>query len=335
MGNFPQNSKASEAFNNVAKKLSKDYVFGELTEGVIMFKKFDDGYALFTGDATNEEELAKFIKTESIPLMDEIGPENYQRYYESKLPLAFFFWNDKEAHKEKVGPMVEEALKQYRDKVNAVYIDANTYGSHAERLNIEKGKWPALVIHDHQKDLKYAFSGKDFTKDAVSAFFDSFAKGSLKPKYKSEPVPAKNDGPVMEVVHENFVKIVGDNKKDVLLEVYAPWCGFCKKLEPLYKEIAEAYKAAKGGDKVVLAKMDATKNDLPKEYGFKIEGFPTIVLYKANTYDKSTGAKEAIFYEGDNSKADIVKFITENAHNKVAVTVESPKEAEGEDKEDL
>ncbi|XP_057760633.1 protein disulfide isomerase-like 1-3 [Arachis stenosperma] len=44
----------------------------------------------------------------------------------------------------------------------------------------------------------------------------------------------KNDGDVKIVVGDNFDDIVLDESKDVLLEVYAPWCGHCQALEPTY-----------------------------------------------------------------------------------------------------
>lgn len=45
--------------------------------------------------------------------------------------------------------------------------------------------------------------------------------------YKSEPIPtgaAAKDGDVVVVVGKNFEEVCLDPKKDVLLEVYAPWC---------------------------------------------------------------------------------------------------------------
>ena len=48
--------------------------------------------------------------------------------------------------------------------------------------------------------------------------------------------------------------------KFVLLEAYAPWCGHCKKLEPIYTELAEKFAS---NPNVVIAKMDATENEHP------------------------------------------------------------------------
>jgi protein disulfide-isomerase A1 len=295
-----------------------------------MFKKYDEGYVTFKGDLTSEEEVTKFIRKESIPLMDEIGPENYMRYYENKTPLAFLFWSDKKAHRTDIGSKVEEALKAYRGKLNAVYINAETYGGHADRLNVDK-KWPALVIHDIENDLKYPFTGKEFSKELISSFFEDFTKGVLAPKTKSEPEPEKNDGPVIQIVNTSFEKIVGDKSKDVLVEYYTEWCGYCKKLAPTYEKIAASFAKAKGGDKVVIAKFNPTNNDIPTEYkkNFQLEGFPTLVLYKANSGNEK-GIKPALVFEGDNSEAEIIKFLNENLSNKVTVDVPESEPAKDE-----
>ena len=65
------------------------------------------------------------------------------------------------------------------------------------------------------------------------------------------------------VVGENFEAIVNDPTKDVLIEFYAPWCGHCKSLEPKYKELGEKLAGVKD---IVIAKMDATANDVPPPY---------------------------------------------------------------------
>lgn len=79
------------------------------------------------------------------------------------------------------------------------------------------------------------------------------------------------------VVARSFEQEVMQTDKDVLLEFYAPWCGHCKSLEPVYKKLAKHL--AKSNPDVVVAKMDATANDVHP--GFKVEGFPTIFFVKA------------------------------------------------------
>lgn len=60
-------------------------------------------------------------------------------------------------------------------------------------------------------------------------------------------------------------------------------------------------------DKVVIAKMDATENDVPPEGNLSIQGFPTIVLYKAKDN------KLVQFEGGDRSLGSLVSFLNKNA----------------------
>jgi len=122
--------------------------------------------------------------------------------------------------------------------------------------------------------------------------------GKLEPYIKSEPIPVPNDDDVKVVVAKNYEQIVNDPTKDVLLEAYAPWCGHCKKLEPIFSELA---KKLKSHDSLVIAKIDATANDLPPDLGVK--GFPTIFFFPANN------KQNPIKHEGAREVKDFIKFL--------------------------
>ena len=128
-----------------------------------------------------------------------------------------------------------------------------------------------------------------------------YLPGNLKPKLKSQR-PPKKQGQVAVIVGDTFDKIVMDPKKDVLIEFYAPWCGHCKKLVPVYKELAKKYKKNKN---LIIAKIDATGNESPEQ--FAVSGYPTIYFAPAN--DKSNPKK----YSGANDVEGLTKFIEENA----------------------
>jgi thiol-disulfide isomerase/thioredoxin len=61
----------------------------------------------------------------------------------------------------------------------------------------------------------------------------------LKAHLKSEATPASNDVPVKIITGNTWDEIVGDSSKDVLVKYYAPWCGHCKTLAPLWTELGE------------------------------------------------------------------------------------------------
>ena len=126
--------------------------------------------------------------------------------------------------------------------------------------------------------------------------------GDVKHKVKSQSIPKKSSGPVTVVVGKTFDKIVLDNHKDVLIELYAPQCVLCKQLEPVYHDLAKRFKDVEG---LVIAKMDATENDSPDPY--LPREYPTI-------YFAPAGKKMSpINYDGVRSLKDLEKFIRDHA----------------------
>ncbi|PSC76638.1 disulfide isomerase [Micractinium conductrix] len=74
---------------------------------------------------------------------------------------------------------------------------------------------------------------------------------------------------------DNFAS-AHSGKKAALIEFYAPWCGHCKSLVPVYQQLGEAIAAdPKLKNRVLIAKVDA---DAHRELGekFDVRGFPTL-----------------------------------------------------------
>uniref|UniRef100_A0A8P4KSX9 protein disulfide-isomerase n=1 Tax=Dicentrarchus labrax TaxID=13489 RepID=A0A8P4KSX9_DICLA len=77
---------------------------------------------------------------------------------------------------------------------------------------------------------------------------------------------------------------------------YAPWCGYCKKLEPVWHDVGAELKSS--GSPVRVGKMDATAySGMASEFG--VRGYPTIKLLKGDL---------AYNYKGPRTKDDIVEF---------------------------
>ncbi|CAA2997682.1 disulfide isomerase-like 1-4 [Olea europaea subsp. europaea] len=148
---------------------------------------------------------------------------------------------------------------------------------------------------------KFVFDG-EVTFEKIKAFGEDFLEDKLKPFYKSDPIPESNDGDVKTVVGNNFDEIVLDESKDVLLEIYAPWCGHCQALEPTYNKLA---KHLRGVESLVIAKMDGTTNEHPRA---KADGFPTILFFPAG--NKSS---DPVTVDADRTVVSFYKFLKRHA----------------------
>ena len=93
-----------------------------------------------------------------------------------------------------------------------------------------------IISQKNEEIIKYVYDGK-FESDQILQWVDKFISGSVKPVYKSQEIPEKNDGPVKILVSKNFNEIVYESEKDVLIEFYAPWCQHCQKVRLYNKKI--------------------------------------------------------------------------------------------------
>jgi thioredoxin 1 len=71
----------------------------------------------------------------------------------------------------------------------------------------------------------------------------------------------------------NFTEIIKQSKP-VLVDFYAAWCGPCKMMEPILKEVKDAV-----GTSAVILKINVDNNqNLAAQY--QVRGVPTLLLFK-------------------------------------------------------
>ncbi|KAI4501762.1 hypothetical protein M0802_003097 [Mischocyttarus mexicanus] len=121
---------------------------------------------------------------------------------------------------------------------------------------------------------------------------------------------AKDSKDVIELTDENFDKLVLNSEDMWLVEFYAPWCGHCKNLAPIWASAATELKG-----KVKLGALDATVHTI-KASQYKIVGYPTIKYFSLGKKD----ADSVQDYDGGRTSTDIVNW----ALDKLAENVPAP-----------
>ncbi|OBS64550.1 hypothetical protein A6R68_06901 [Neotoma lepida] len=259
---------------------------------------------------TEVSAIKDYVVKHALPLVGHRKTSNDGKRY-TKRPLVVVYYSvdfsfDYRAATQFWRNKVLEVAKDFPEYTFAI-ADEEDYATEVKDLGLsESGEDVNAAILD-ESGKKFAMEPEEFDSDTLREFVTAFKKGKLKPVIKSQPVPKNNKGPVKVVVGKTFDAIVMDPKKDVLIEFYAPWCGHCKQLEPIYTNLGKKYKGQKD---LVIAKMDATANDITNDQ-YKVEGFPTI--YFAPSGDKKNPIK---FEGGDRDLEHLSKFIDEHATKK-------------------
>jgi len=98
---------------------------------------------------------------------------------------------------------------------------------------------------------------------------------------------------------KSFENII-NSEKPVLIDFFATWCGPCKTLAPILKEVKDSL-----GERISIIKIDVDKNqELASKY--QVRGVPTMILYQSG--------KQLWRQSGVLSKDDIIKTIVEKSN---------------------
>lgn len=97
-----------------------------------------------------------------------------------------------------------------------------------------------------------------------------------KPRRKSRKDKQREDNTmaIQEVSKETFQQEVLQAAQPVLVDFWAPWCGYCTKLAPILEEVQSEL-----ADKLTVVKVNVDENrDVSESYS--VMSLPTLLVFK-------------------------------------------------------
>ncbi|KAI6689413.1 hypothetical protein NL676_026241 [Syzygium grande] len=274
VGIFPEFSgEEYENFTALAENLRSDYDFGHtlnaklLPRGdsavaapvVRLFKPFDE---LFVDvQDFHVDALEKFVEESSVPVVTifDSDPSNHPfviKFFNSDKAKAMLFMNFSTEGAESFTSKYRDVAEQFKGQgISFLMGDLEAGQGAFQYFGLKEDQVPLIVVqtNDGKKYLK-----PNLQPDEIAPWVKEYKEGKVPQYRKSEPIPQDNSEPVKVVVAESLQEVVLNSDKNVLLEFYAP---------------CDA--------KVLIAKFDATANDVPSDT-FDVKGYPTLYFRSAS-----------------------------------------------------
>lgn len=287
-------------FNNIPLAYTdnpkiRDLMGGKGKFSLLVVRNFDDGNKHIDSDKPfSHIELSSEFKKVRFGFVMEFNDEALDRIDEEKKTAFYLFTEFKNGV---AAELVRKIAPKYSE--DFLFVIANVHDEAVKKIadffKVKTNENVRLMGYKGGKNQKY--KSADLSETSIVQLLNDFKENKARQYFASDPIPALNGEPVKVIVGANFANEIIKSDKHVLLEIYTPWCGHCKQLEPIYKSLAN--KLANYQD-IVIAKMDGSSNEYPK---VEASGYPTIFFFPKGKKDKP------IKYEGDRTIQKFLVFL--------------------------
>ncbi|KAJ1860938.1 hypothetical protein LPJ73_001178 [Coemansia sp. RSA 2703] len=226
----------------------------------------------------------------------ELTPKNFKDVVDGSKDVLVKFYAPWCGHCKNMAEDYEKLAEGYKHTEDVVIAEVNADDHRDLGTKFGVQGFPTLKFFAKGEDIKTPVdysSGRDL--DSLTSFVT-----------EKTGIAARIKKPVTHVVsldYEKFKDVALDESKFVLVKFYAPWCGHCKTLAPIYAQLSEVFQ---NDENVVIASYDASEDTKIKSE-YPIQGFPTLYAFPAGK------DAEKIEYEGGRNLEDLVAFVNSHA----------------------
>lgn len=180
-------------------------------------------------------------------------------------------------HCQRLAPEYEklaDAFAAKRDKVVVAKVNGDANRDLAQRIQLRG--FPTVMWYPPHTQTGVEYNGGRTAEDLAAFVTDQSRVHSRLQR------PEKSS--VIEVTAANFDEVVMDPELDVLVDFYAPWCGHCKKLSPVFDHMSHVFERDSHCKFVKIDVDDPANAEIKKR--FQITSYPTLSFFPSGSNDK-------------------------------------------------
>uniref|UniRef100_G3UCF5 protein disulfide-isomerase n=1 Tax=Loxodonta africana TaxID=9785 RepID=G3UCF5_LOXAF len=253
--------------------------FGLTKDTVVLFKKFDEGWADFPVDkefCLDQGHLSCFLPTHSMHLVMGFNSQTSPKIFARILNHLLLFINQTLASHRALLVGFGEVAPPFQGQVLFVVVDVDVDNDHVlQYCGLRAQEASTLYFINIATTKKYVPQGGGLvTLAAVLAFCHSVLNGEVKPYRLSQEIPPDWDQRPVKTMGKNFEQVAFNETKNMFVKLYTTWCTHCKEMAATWEALAEKYSDCQD---IITAELDATAN----ERAFAVHGFPTLKYFLA------------------------------------------------------
>jgi len=278
----------------------------DVKDKVVLFKKFDEKKTVYEGDIETQT-VRDFITENALPVVIEFNHENAQKMFErpnnQKSHLLMFHNKSSDTFDEEIQLMAKVG-REFKENVLFTSVDVNEEDHRrmveflGVRNRINNDTFPTvriITMKDDQPPIRYKPVDNSVNEENLRNFVSQYINGEIKREYFTEPLPKDWESKAAKYLTAvNFRSLILDSpSKPSLIMWYAPWCGHCKNMMPVWEDMGNRF------PDYLVGKIDATVNEvagLPA-----VHSFPTIKLYRLDGSEAE--------YNGERTVEGLSKFL--------------------------
>ncbi len=265
------------------EEFARDYEFALFGQSEILADNAEKGDVIaystrgmkkFEGEL-EEDKLFNLVSVNSLPLVSNFNDQISDVIFGKNRPGIFIIRS--EAEKEKFN-FVTKLAEKYDGKL--IFVSSDIKSKLEKRLadlfEIETKKLPhvRIVAFNNDGDHRFYVNESECNEEGITKFIEDFNGDKLKPYFRSQAIPEKQEKNVYQLVGLEFDKIVKESDKNVMVQFYADWDEASVKFQPIYDKLAGIYK---DNQNIQFTRIDANNNDIEN---MPVHNLPLLFMFK-------------------------------------------------------